>query len=91
MKARDILLFRTQDKKVNVSVFFREGTFWLTQRAMAELFGVNVPAINKHLKNIFETVELHPDSVISIMETTTADGKTYVVNQYNPIVINLAG
>ena len=56
MKARDILLFRTQDKKVNVSVFFREGTFWLTQRAMAELFGVNVPAINKHLKNIFETV-----------------------------------
>jgi len=91
MKARDILLFRTQDKKVNVSVFFREGTFRLTQKAIAELFGVNEHAINKHLKNIFETVELHPDLVISKMETTAADGKTYVVNQYNPIVINSAG
>ncbi len=82
MKARDLLLFRTLDKKVNVSVYFRDGTFWLTQKAMAELFGVNVPAVNKHLKNIFETGELHPDSVISKMETTAADGKNYITNFY---------
>jgi len=39
-------------------VFFQDGTFWLTQKTMAELFGVNVPAVSKHLKNIFEKGEL---------------------------------
>ncbi len=80
MKARDLMLFSTLDKKVNVSVYFSEGTFWLTQKAMAELFGVNVPAVNKHLKSIFEAGELHSDSVISKMETTAADGKNYTTN-----------
>ena len=47
MQARDLLLYNTTDKKVNVSVYFQHGTFWLTQKAMAELFGVNVPAVNK--------------------------------------------
>jgi hypothetical protein len=82
MKARDLLVFRTLDKKVNVSVYFRDGTFWLTQKAMAELFGVNVPAVSKHLRNIFETGELDPDSVISKMETTAADGKNYETKFY---------
>jgi hypothetical protein len=82
MKARYLLSFNTLDKKVHISVYFQEGTFWLTQKAMAELFGVNVPAVNKHLKNIFETGELHPDSVISKMETTAADGKNYITNFY---------
>ncbi len=82
MKAHNLLLFRTLDKKVNVSVHFHEGTFWLTQKAMAELFGVKVPAVNKHLRNIFATEELLPDSVISKMETTAADGKNYVTNFY---------
>ena len=54
MKTRDILLYSTPTEKVNVSVYFQNGTFWLTQKAMAELFGVNVPAVSKHLKNIFE-------------------------------------
>ena len=82
MKARNLLLFRTLDKKVNVSVYFRDGTFWLTQKAMAELFGVNVPAVSKHLRNIFETAEFSQDSVISKMETTAADGKNYETNFY---------
>ncbi|WP_041779535.1 toxin Fic, partial [Belliella baltica] len=55
MKARDLLLYHTQDQQVNVSVYFQDGSFWLTQKGMAELFGVNVPTINKHLKNIFES------------------------------------
>lgn len=82
MKLRDLLLYNTADKKVNVSVYFQNGTFWLTQKAMAALFGVNVPAVNKHLKNIFETGELNPDSVISKMETTAADEKNYTTNFY---------
>jgi len=82
MKARDLLLFSTLDKRVHVSVYFQNGTFWLTQKAMAELFGVNVPAVSKHLRNIFETGELDPDSVISKMETTAADRKTYITSFY---------
>ena len=83
MQTKNILLFSTTDKKAKVSVFFQDGTFWLTQKAMAELFGVNVPAISKHLKNIFETGELEAISVVSKMETTAADGKRYNTSYYN--------
>jgi hypothetical protein len=77
MKGKDILLFNTTDKAIKISVHFDKGTFWLTQKAMGELFGVNVPAISKHFKNIFETNELDKNSVISKMETTALDGKKY--------------
>ncbi len=82
MKARDLLLFRTQDKKVNVSVFFREGTFWLTQKAMAELFIAERSVITKHLKNIFATNELDEHSVCAKIAHTAADGKNYTTNFY---------
>lgn len=82
MQTKNILLFSTTDKKAKVSVFFQDGTFWLTQKAMAELFGVNVPAISKHLKNIFETGELEAISVVSKMETTASDGKNYETTFY---------
>ena len=82
MFAKELLLYHTADKKVNVSVFYQNGTFWLAQKAMAELFGVNVPAVSKHLKNIFDTSELLEDSVISILETTAADGKNYSTKFY---------
>jgi len=82
MKPRDILLFQSTDQTITVSVFFQNGTFWLTQKTMAELFGVKVPAVNKHLKNIFESGELNQSSVISILETTAADGKTYSTQFY---------
>jgi len=55
----------------------------LTQKKMADLFGVGIPAINKHLKNIFESEELLEDSVISKMEITAEDGKTYITKFYN--------
>ncbi len=61
----------------------KDETVWLTQKAIAELFGVKVPAINKHLKNIFEAGELEENSVISILETTASDGKTYNTRFYN--------
>lgn len=78
MKARDLLLYHTQDQKVNISVYFQDGSFWLTQKTMAELFGVNVPAINKHLKNIFESGELEPKSTVSILETVQIEGSRKV-------------
>ncbi|MDP2238381.1 MAG: RhuM family protein [Bacteroidales bacterium] len=82
MKARDLLLFSTQDKKVNVSVFFREGTFWLTQKTMAELFSAERSVVTKHLKNIFATNELDEYSVCAKIAHTAADGKNYTTNFY---------
>ena len=58
-------------------------TLWRTQKTMAQLFGFGVPAISKHLKNIFEEGELVADSVISKMETTAADGKNYTTTYYS--------
>lgn len=77
------LLYTAPDGAVKVDVFFKDETVWLTQKALAALFGVNVPAINKHLKNIFESGELVEDSVVSILETTAADGKNYQTRYYN--------
>lgn len=79
----DIILYSSADGNVRVEVFYSGETFWLTQKRMAELFGVEIPAISKHLKNIFETGELQESLVISKMETTAADGKNYVTAFYN--------
>lgn len=78
MQTRDLLLFNTADKKISISVYFQNGTFWLTQKAMAELFGVNVPAINKHLKNIYETGELTREATVSFLEIVQKEGKREV-------------
>ena len=75
----NFVIFQTPTGKVNIDVFFQNDTLWLTQKKMAELFEVNVPAISKHLKNIIETDELQENSVISILETTAVDGKIYKV------------
>lgn len=77
------LLYTAKDGKINIEVFLKDETVWLTQKSIAELFGVKVPAINKHLKNIFESGELEEKSVISILETTASDGKTYNTGFYN--------
>lgn len=68
------LLYTAPDGAVKVDVVFREETVWLTQKALAELFSVKVPAINKHLKNIFESGELNRKSTISKMEIVRAEG-----------------
>ena len=64
------LLYNMPDADGKVQVVIRGETLWCTQKAMAQLFGVGVPAISKHLKNIFEEDELVADSVISKMEST---------------------
>lgn len=68
------LLYTAPDGAVKVDVFFRDETVWLTQKALAELFGVKVPAINKHLKNIFESGELAREATISKMEIARPEG-----------------
>ena len=77
------LLYTAPDGVVKVEVFFGGETVWLTQKALAELFGVQRPAITKHLGNIFSTGELVEDSVCSILEHTAGDGKTYQARYYN--------
>ncbi len=79
----EFLLYTTPNGDVKVEIFFHNENIWLTQKRMAKLFGVNVPAISKHLKNIFESNELEEKSVISILETTAEDGKKYQIKYYN--------
>jgi len=74
------LLYKAPSGAVNVDVFFQGETVWLTQRTLAELIGVQVPAITKHLKNIFKSGELVEDSVVSILETTAAE----IIGTVNP-------
>lgn len=86
MKSGEILLYDNGRDKEFVSVVFQDETFWLTQKAMAELFDVNVPAISKHLQNIYEEEELSRDTTISKMETVQAEGSRTVrrtVDHYN--------
>ncbi len=79
----NVIFYTTPKHQVRVEVHFEDETFWLTQKRMADLFGVQVPAIAKHLKNIFVEGELQENSVISILETTAADGKRYQTQFYN--------
>ena len=77
------LLYNMPEDSGKVQVVIKDETIWCTQKAMAQLFGVGVPAVSKHLKNIFEEGELMADSVISKMETTASDGKIYQTSFYN--------
>lgn len=79
----EFLLYTTPNGKVKVEIFLRDENIWLTQKRMADLFGVGIPAVNKHLKNIFESGELKEDSVISILEITAEDEKKYSTKFYN--------
>ncbi len=79
----EFLLYTSPDGQVKVETFLHNENIWLTQDRIAELFGVQRPAITKHLKNIFESAELQESSVSSILEHTAADGKKYQVKYYN--------
>lgn len=79
----EFLIFQIEGKESGVQVLYRDETIWCTQKAMAQLFDVGVPAISKHLKNIFENGELDEVAVISKMETTASDGKKYNTTFYN--------
>ena len=85
----EFLLYTAPNGAIKVEVLLSNETIWLTQKRMAELFGVGVPAISKHLKNIFDSNELQEEMVVSILENTTAHGavagltQTTKVKYYN--------
>lgn len=76
------LLYNMPEDSGKVQVVIKDETIWCTQKAMAQLFGVGVPAISKHLKNIFEEGELSPEMTISKMETVINRGKRGEVNEF---------
>lgn len=76
------LLYDMPEDNGKVQVVIKDETIWCTQKAMAQLFGVGVPAVSKHLKNIFEDGELSPEMTISKMETVINRGKRGEVNEF---------
>ncbi len=70
----EIIIYQSDDGKIFLDTKLENDTIWLTQKQMAELFGVKVPAISKHLKNIFNNGELNEEEVVSILEITTRHG-----------------
>ena len=79
----EILLYSSGDSKEFVSVIFKDENFWMTQKAMGELFGCTADNISLHLKNIFAEEELERDSVTEKISVTAADGKNYLTQCYN--------
>ena len=70
----EFLLYSTPNGNVKVEIFFHNENIWLTQKRMTELFGVNIPAISKHLNNIYQSAELQKETTISILETVQNEG-----------------
>ncbi len=85
-KEFNFLIYRSANEDLSVNALVKDDTIWLTQKAMAELFGVGVPAINKHLQNIYQENELSIDSTISKMEIVQNEGNRQIkrnVDFYN--------
>jgi len=79
----DFLFYTGPDGSIKVEVLYADENVWLTQAKMSALFGVQRPAITKHLQNIFDDGELDEKAVSSIMEHTASDGKNYKMQFYN--------
>ena len=89
-KQSNFLFYTGNDGKINIEVFLKDETVWLTPKAMAELFGVKIPSISKHLSNIFESGELQKEATLSILETVQKEGPRIVKpkNTLKPKLIN---
>ena len=83
----NFLIYKSEDEEVSINPIIKGESIWLTQKLMAELFGVNVPAISKHLKNIFEEGELDQNVVVSKMEITTSHGAIVDKTQSQQVTI----
>lgn len=77
----ELIFYRTPNGDRKIEVMYRSEDFWLTQKALADLFAVGVPAVSKHLKNIFDTGELAPEATVSKMETVRDEGGREVRRQ----------
>jgi hypothetical protein len=74
----EFLIFQIEGKEQGIEVYYKDKTIWCSQKAMAALFDVGVPAISKHLANVFETGELNEEATISKMETVQYEGNREV-------------
>ena len=82
-KELNFLIYNTPDKDVSVRAVVKDESIWLTQKAMAELFGCSTDNISLHLKNIFSEGELDKNSVTEKISATASDGKKYLMQFYN--------
>ncbi len=79
------MLYSAPEEDIKVEVILNNETVWLTQKSIAHLFGVQIPAVSKHLKNIFAFGELNRDSTISILETVQEEEGRSVKKEYQNI------
>ena len=83
MEENKLIIYKNNEGDIVVDAIYKDETLWLTQKGMSKVFEVGVPAISKHLKNVFEEKELDRSSVVSKMEITAEDGKNYNTEVYN--------
>lgn len=83
-KQMEMVLYRTEDNSVTVSALIKDESIWITQKAMAELFGVDKSGISRHLNNIFESGELEETLVVAKIATTNPHGRTEGTTQFIP-------
>lgn len=87
----NFVIFQTEKGKVNIDVFFKDNTVWLTQKLISQLFEKGRSTITEHLKNIFSEEELDENSVCRDFRHTADDGKTYTTKYYNLKAITAVG
>ena len=78
-KISKFILYKGEKKNVSIEVYLKDKNIWLSQKLMGDLFGVQRPAITKHLNNIFQTGELDKKSVSSVLEHTIIDKKNWEI------------
>ena len=83
MQDNNLIIYKNSDGNIIVDAIYKDETLWLSQKGMSKVFEVGVPAISKHLKNIFDEKELEKSSVVSKMEITADDGKNYNTEVYS--------
>ena len=83
MEEQNIIIYKTQDGKVKLSLYARDGSVWMNQNQIAELFDTSIPNISMHIANILNEKELEENSVIKNYLTTASDGKNYEVAFYS--------
>jgi len=80
---QNIIIYKTQDGKVSIALYAKDGSVWMNQNQLAELFNTSKQNIGQHISNILEENELHSDSVVKNYFTTASDGKNYEVTFYS--------
>ena len=86
----EVVLYKTEDGKTALDVRLAGETVWLTQAQIASLFGVNIPAVSKHVKNIFSSRELAPKATVSKMEIVRTEGKRRVKRDVEVYSLDMA-